>query len=70
MILTWNGDDTAQLYEGIGKSAWNWSGPAGSAAQATGRLEYTIPFGLMEYTVKKAVETTLAGHAEHTVETP
>lgn len=38
--------------------------------QPTGRLEFTIPFGLMDYTIRKSVETTLDGPAEYTVEVP
>ena len=38
--------------------------------EPSGRLEYTIPDSRMEITIRKAVETTLDGTTEHTVEVP
>lgn len=50
---------------------WLYSGIAASAlAQATGRLEYTFPFSLLEYTFPKSAEFTMDGFAEETLEQP
>lgn len=50
---------------------WLYSGIAASAAaEPTGRLEYTFPFSLLEYTFPKTPEFTMDGFAEETLEQP
>jgi hypothetical protein len=47
MILIWNSDDTAQLYQG-GFAAFNWSGPAGAAGVPSVTYAYVLRSGLLQ----------------------